>query len=419
MSVTRIILPKLGLTMEEGRVVAWHRAVGDAIAEGDVLFEVETDKATLEVPSPVSGVLRQILVPADASAPVASVIAIVTTTADEAWDGAGHKAPVAAPAADPLARYSPSASALRGASDVPGAQRSLGDQPPSPSTTTSAPAPTPGQGSSSSADGDRVVASPAARKRAAELGIDLSTVVASKPPRISIEDVEAAAKAAPAPMAASGEEKRVPLTRMRAAIAAAMTKSVREAPQFAIERDVDMTAANARRKAAGASYTDVVVSAAARALAKHPRLRSRFDGDAIVEPSAVHVGLAIAVEGGLIVPVIRDADRKDLATLAQDRERLEAGARGGKLTAPDLMGAVFSVSNLGSLGVDRFRALVNPPEAAILALGAIRDQVVARDGAAVIRPMVTLTLSVDHRVADGADAARFLADVVRELESAA
>ncbi|HVR88107.1 MAG TPA: dihydrolipoamide acetyltransferase family protein [Candidatus Limnocylindria bacterium] len=402
MSLTRVILPKLGLTMEEGRVVAWHHAEGDAVREGDVLFEVETDKATMEVPSPVSGVLRRILVAADASAPVASVIALITSTADEEF--AERAAPMAAPTADPLGRYSPSPSASRSAPDAPRAQRPLDDQPPSPSTTV------PARGSSSA---DRVAASPAARKRAAELGVDLSTVVASKPPRISIEDVEAAS-AAPA---AQAGEKRVPLTRMRKAIAAAMSRSTREAPQFAIARDVDMSSANERRKRAGASYTDVVVFAAARALAKHPRLRSRFDGDAIIESASVHIGLAIALEDGLIVPVIRDADRKDLAALAEDRERLEAGAHAGKLTARDLTGAAFSVSNLGPLGVDRFQALVNPPEAAILALGRIRDQVVARDGVAVVRPTVTLTLSVDHRVADGADAARFLADLVQDLES--
>jgi pyruvate dehydrogenase E2 component (dihydrolipoamide acetyltransferase) len=178
-----------------------------------------------------------------------------------------------------------------------------------------------------------------------------------------------------------------------------------------------MSAANARRKAAGASYTDVVVSAAAKALAANPRLRSRFDGDAIVEVAGAHVGLAVAVTDGLLVPVIRDADSKDLAALVKEREHLEEGAHAGRLSADALTGAVFSVSNLGSLGVDRFTALVNPPEAAILAMGRVRDRVVARDGKAEVRPVVTLTLSVDHRVADGADAARFLDDVATRLEA--
>jgi pyruvate dehydrogenase E2 component (dihydrolipoamide acetyltransferase) len=253
---------------------------------------------------------------------------------------------------------------------------------------------------------------------AQQLGVDLANVKPKSGSRITTEDVEAAAAGSPPAAAPAAEgEKRVPLSRMRKAIAAAMSRSTREAPQFSIERDVDMSAANAQRKAAGASYTDVVVSAAARALAAHPRLRSRFDGDAIVEQAAAHIGLAVAVNDGLLVPVIRDADRKDLAALAKEREHLEEGAHAGKLSADALSGGVFSVSNLGSLGVDRFTALVNPPEAAILAMGRVRDRVVARDGKAEVRPVVTLTLSVDHRVADGADAARFLDDVAKRLEA--
>jgi pyruvate dehydrogenase E2 component (dihydrolipoamide acetyltransferase) len=377
MSVTRVIMPKLGLTMDEGRLIAWHKAEGERVAEGEVLFEVETDKAAMEVPATASGFVRRLLARPDDMVPVATVVAVITSTADEVLP-----AEVKSPAAEPVM--------ARAAEAAP--QRSA-------------------QGSSSA---DRVVASPAARKRAQELGVDLATVVASKPPRISIEDVEAAAARGGA---AAGGEKRIPLSRMRKAIAAAMSRSTRDAPQFSIERDVDMTAANARRKAAGASYTDAVVSAAARTLAAHPRLRSRFDGDAIVEQPNAHIGLAVAVTDGLLVPVIRDADTKDLASLARERERLEEGAHAGRLTSDALSGAVFSVSNLGSLGVDRFTALVNPPEAAILAMGRVRDRVVARDGKMDVRPVVTLTLSVDHRVADGADAARFLDDLAKRLEA--
>jgi pyruvate dehydrogenase E2 component (dihydrolipoamide acetyltransferase) len=381
MSVTRVIIPKLGLTMDEGRLIAWHKKEGDRVAEGEVLFEVETDKAAMEVPATTSGFVRRLLARPDDVVPVATVVAIITSTPDEPLDGAADAAWPSSAARTPRPPTSPQPL----------------DQ--------SAP------GSSS---GDRVIASPAARKRAQELGVDLGTVTASKPPRISIEDVEAAAVGSAAP--ASAGETRIPLSRMRRAIATAMSRSTREAPQFSIERDVDMTAANVRRKLAGASYTDVVVSAAARALAAHPRLRSRFDGDAIVEQPKAHVGLAVAVTDGLLVPVIRDADTKDLATLARERERLEEGAHAGRLTSDALSGAVFSVSNLGSLGVDRFTALVNPPEAAILAMGRVRDRVVARAGTVEVRPVVTLTLSVDHRVADGADAARFLDDVATRLE---
>lgn len=378
MSATNVIMPKLGLTMDEGRLIAWHKNEGDRVAEGDVLFEVETDKAAMEVPATTTGYLRSILAQPDEMIPVAQVVALITTTADESFEAPARAEPARIPqAAEPRPDGSPA---------VPSSS-------------------------------DRVVASPAARKRAQELGVELSTVTASKPPRISIEDVEAAAAGSPA-VAADGET-RIPLSRMRKAIATAMSRSASEAPQFAIERDVDMSRANAARKAAGASYTDVVVSAAAKALAAHPRLRSRFDGDAIVERSGAHIGLAVAVTDGLLVPVIRDADQKDLASLVKERERLEEGARGGRLGADALGGGVLSVSNLGTLGVDRFTAIVNPPEAAILAMGRVRDRVVAVDGKPEIRPMLTLTLSVDHRVADGADAARYLEDVARRLEGGA
>ncbi len=371
-----MILPKLGLTMEEGRIVAWHKREGERVSAGEVLFEVETDKATMEVETPAAGIVRRILVPADESAPIASVIAIIADSADEALPSLDAPVAVAAEPA-PSGEVAP--------------------------TRTIAPP---------SQDGERLKVSPAARKRASELGVDLARVAATGPGgRISLEDVEAAAAAA-----AAGRVRRQPLSRMRRAVAEAMSRSNRDAPQFSISRDVDMGAADERRRAAGVSYTDVIVGACAAALRAHPRLRARFDADAIAVSDGVHVGIAVALEDGLIVPVIRDADRKDLATLRRAREVLEAAARSGKLPADAIGDAVLTVSNLGTFGVDRFTAIVNPPEAGILAVGRVSDRVVARDGAPAVRPIVTLTLSVDHRVADGADAARFLADVVKHLE---
>jgi pyruvate dehydrogenase E2 component (dihydrolipoamide acetyltransferase) len=360
MSVTPVILPKLGLTMEEGRLIGWRKHEGERIAAGEPLFEVETDKANMEVEAPASGFVRKLLVAEGDTVPVAQVIAYISERADE-------------------------------------------------------PLPTDGAVAAPSADGGRIVASPAAKKRAAELGVDLAAVRGTGPGgRIQIEDVDAAASPAPATIAT--DERREPLTRMRRAVATAMSRSQRDVPQFAISRDVDMTAADARRRAAAVSYTDVFVAACAMALREHPRLRSRFDGDALVTSEAIHVGVAVALDAGLIVTVVRDADRMDLAALRRERERLEEGARSGKLSADSLTGAVLTVSNLGTFGVDRFIALVNPPEAAILAVGRVDDRVVARDGQPALRKVATLTLSVDHRVADGADAARFLAAVARELE---
>ena len=387
MSVTKVILPKLGLTMDEGRVIAWHKKEGDRIAKGEILFEVETDKANMEIESPASGYVRRILLPVDASAPVATVIGLISDTADEPLPSLSEVVPSAAQATPSVAAATPSVAAMT---------------PPS--------------------DGERVRSSPAARKRAQELGVDIASVRGTGPGgRINIEDVEAAAGGPAAARAAPGgngvPEKREPLSRMRRAVAEAMTRSVREAPQFSISRDVDMSNADRRRKAAGASYTDVIVSAAAKALRAHSRLRSRIDGDALVTTERIDVGIAIALDAGLIVPVVRDAETKGLAALKDERERLEAAVRSGHAPGDAFGGAAITVSNLGTLGVDRFTAIVNPPEAAILAVGRVADRVTVVGGAPTVRPIASLTLSVDHRVADGADAARYLADVVKELEA--
>jgi pyruvate dehydrogenase E2 component (dihydrolipoamide acetyltransferase) len=203
---------------------------------------------------------------------------------------------------------------------------------------------------------------------------------------------------------------------MRRVIAERMTRSFRDVPQFSVSRDVDMTLAAAAKAAAGVSYADVLIEAVARTLVDHPRLAMRYDPEGLVGANGIHVGIAVALDDGLLVPVLRDADSKDLAAISRERSALQDGARAGKLAADALTGAVFTISNLGQHSVDRFTAIVNPPEAAILAVGRVRDGVIARDGAAVIAPAVTLTLSVDHRVADGAHAAAFLADLAGRLE---
>ena len=406
MSVTPVILPKLGLTMDEGRLVAWLKKEGDHVDAGEVLFEVETDKATMEVESPVAGYVRRLLAAGGDDIPVTAVIALISTTADE-------------PIADePIGIATPDAAAA----PTPEPER--------PQAAAAATVP-------SEASSDRVVASPAARKRAAELGVDLALVRAARGGRISIEDVEAAgvaggaaagavggaadagaATAAPGgePAAQGSASARAPLSRMRRVIAERMTRSFRDVPQFSVSRDVDMTLAAATKAAAGVSYADVLIEAVARTLAEHPRLAMRYDPEGLVGADGIHVGIAVALEDGLLVPVLRDADSKDLAAISRERSALQDGARAGKLAADALTGAVFTISNLGQHGVDRFTAIVNPPEAAILAVGRVRDGVIARDGHPVIAPVVTLTLSVDHRVADGAHAAAFLADLVGRLE---
>lgn len=389
MTVTSVILPKLGLTMDEGKLVAWLKKEGDRVEAGEVLFEVETDKATMEVEAPVAGYVRKLLVAAGQTVPVTRVIALISETADE---------PVIAD--EPLAG-------------------SPGLDPPARSAATEALAPPPVLSLSGV---ERIVASPAARKRAQELGVDLARVSPAKGGRISVEDIEAAqvaggSKAAPIAPGASAATVRAPLTRMRRAIAERMTQSFRDVPQYSVSSDVDMTAASAARTAAGVSYADVLIWAVGQTLRDHPRLSMRYDPEGLIPAEGINIGIAVALDDGLLVPVLRDADTKDLAVISRERASLQAGAHAGKLPVDALVGAVFTISNLGGQGVDRFTAIVNPPEAAILAVGRVRDLVVARGGAVVVAPVVTLTLSVDHRVADGAHAAAFLADLAGRLES--
>src|SRR5207237_5517763 len=194
--------------------------------------------------------------------------------------------------------------------------------------------------------------------------------------RVTVEDV-GTAPTGTSPMAPAREETRQPVSRMRRAIGQAMTRSMREQPQFSVSRDVDMSAANEKRKEAGASYTDAIVAACAKALVDHPRLRSRIEGDALVTVTSVHVGLAVALDDGLLVPVIRNADRKGLKELAIERERLEEHAHAAKLAEQELTGAVCTISNLGTLGVDQFSAIVNTPDVALLAAGGGSERVMA------------------------------------------
>lgn len=375
MSTTEVILPKLGLTMDEGVVTVWLKREGDPVEAGEALFEVETDKATMDVESPAAGYVRRLLVPAGSTVPITRVVALITTTQDEPLEERSAPEPAA-----------PTEAA--GSQPVPEAMSSRDE----------------------STEG-RVIASPAARKRARELGVDLSTLRPAKGHRISVEDVEAAQTGAP------GASDLVPLSRMRRTIADRMTHAFRDVPQFSLSVDVDMTAAQQVRSSQNVSFADVLIAACAKTLRDHPRLAMQFTPDGLIPAAGVHVGIAVAVDDGLLVPVLRDADTKDLQAIAHDRAALQESARNGRLSAGTLSGSVFSISNLGHQRVDRFTAIVNPPEAAILAVGRVGDRVIVREGTTAIAPIVSLTLSVDHRVVDGAQAAEFLTDLVGRLEA--
>lgn len=406
--ITEVTMPKAGLTMEQGTVLRWLKQEGQTIQQGEPLVEVETDKATVEIEAPASGVVRQILVAAGTVVPVATVLAIIADSATE---------PVAATGGT--------------AAPTPGVRPAEATRP-----ATAVAAATPEEGEA------RLRVSPAAKKLAQELGVDLARVSGTGPGgRVTIADVEKAAKepkpavaapAAAAAPAAPGAGKVVPLTKMRKAIAERMLFSTRNIPQFSVSRDTDMTKVTALRQKLLArvekehgvrlTFTDFIVKASAQALREHPMVNGSFQEGAIFDQSQlvmheqVNVGLAVAVEAGLIVPVIRDADKKSVIELAKDRVHLEERARQGKLSIKEMTDGTFTVSNMGSLGVDEFRPIINPPEAAILGVGRIAEHPVLRPGHVAGVPIMRLTLTADHRILDGASAAGFLATLVRHLE---
>jgi pyruvate dehydrogenase E2 component (dihydrolipoamide acetyltransferase) len=357
---TPIILPKFDMTMEQGTIARWLRQEGDHVEKGDPVLEVETDKVTMEVEAPASGVLAGIRAQPGQSVPVTQVIAYVVQPGEE----------VPAPPSEPAAG-SPAAA-------------------------------------------------PAVRRLAGELGVDLARVAGTGPGgRVTEADIRAVAARATTASAATtsataGPPPAAGLEGRRAVIARRMAQSAREVPHIYLTRAVDLSAAAAARGAA--SFTAVVVWAAARALRAHPPMRAWFQQGAVVVGEEVHVGVAADAPEGLIVPVVRNADRKDLQALHAEIAALAQRARDNVLTLPEVTGAVFTVSNLGMWGVDWFTSLVNPPQSAILSVGAVRPRPWAVGEAIALRPVCELTLAVDHRVADGVAGARFLGDLCDHLE---
>jgi len=376
--------------MEEGRVVAWRVKEGDVVARGQVLLDIESEKTAYEMESPADGVVGRILVLDDTVVPVGTRLCSILSD-----DDAGE---VPEPAAQPAA-IAPQAAAV--------AQAAAPNKP-------------------------RSRASPRARKLAETLGVDIATVTASSPDgMISESDVRAAAQAtATAPTAAeTGLEAAFtlrPLTSMRRAIAERMAESVRSAPHFFLAVEVDGTALLACRAARASQFaaetrltlTDLLVVITARTLARHRALNASFTPDGIREWNAIDLGLAVALDDGLIVPVIRAADRKSLAEIAPLRADLVARAQAGKLARHEVEAGTFTLSNLGALGVDFFTSILNPPQAGILSIGALAERPAVVNGTLVVRPSMIVGLTIDHRVTDGAAGARFLADLRARIETA-
>jgi pyruvate dehydrogenase E2 component (dihydrolipoamide acetyltransferase) len=440
MAVTRVVMPKLSDAMETGKIIKWLKKEGDRIQGGDILAEIETDKADVEMEAFGAGILRKIVVPAGERAPIGALIGVIAG-ADE--DIASVLATAPAPVAAPAAPAAPPATMSGRPAAIPPQPRreDLAARQPSPASAPTAPArsapaaataaPEPAVAAAAPAPaGGRVKASPLAKKIAAQSGVDLRVVHGSGPGgRIVRRDVEAAAvrpaAVAPAAVAATtgAEYEDVALSQMRAIIAKRMPQSKAPVPHFYVTSEVAMDRAWELREQLNAlegqpkiSVNDLVIRACALALLDHPGVNASFQGESIRVFHRAHIGIAVALDEGLITPVLRDCHAKPLSQIAVEARDLAERARARKLRASELSGATFSISNLGMFDVAAFSAIINPPEGAILAVGSVRRVPVVDGDALAVGRRMALTISCDHRVMDGAMGARFLQDVKRLLE---
>ena len=410
-------MPKLSDTMTEGVVAEWHKNVGDQVESGEVLAEIETDKATMEFESFQDGVLLHIGVDKGATAAVDSILAILgeagedvsALLAAEAAAPAAAAAPEPAPAPAPVAEAAPAPAPTPAPAPAPAVAPAV-----KPAAVVAAPAP--------SANG-RVKASPLAARLAAERGIDLGQVAGTGDGgRIIKRDIEGYVPAPAAGLGAVESSTDFPVTQMRKTIARRLAESKFTAPHFYLKLSVDMGAAVEARMAINAqegvkvSFNDMVVKAVSLALKKHPAVNSAWMDTHIRQNDHVHIGVAVAVEDGLLVPVVRHADRKSLTEIGAEVKDYAGKAREKKLQPSDWEGNTFTISNLGMFGIEDFTAIINPPDACILAVGGISDVPVVKDGAVVPGKVMKLTLSCDHRVVDGATGAAFLQEVKSLLE---
>jgi len=423
---TEVKLPRLGQGMEAGTIVRWLKSEGDTVEKGEPLYELDTDKVTQEVEAEAGGVLLKIAIP-EGEVAVGKTIALIGEAGEEVTEAFGEgedEQPGAAESdeADESAEK-PARAPARDAEREVGREASTEapTEPQQQATTNGQP----------EANGGRVKASPLARRIARERGVDISALSGTGPEgRVVAEDVERAAAsgtptAAPARAAAPSDEVEIEkLTSLRKTIARRMTEAW-QAPAFQIAMSADMSRALALRERMVAmlqegqtkpTISDVLTKVCASALMRHRAVNALFAGDAIELHPSANVGIAVAIPKGLVVPVIPQCERKSIAEIAEARAAVVERARSGKLQQADLEDGTFTISNLGMYGVERFVAVLNPPQAAILAVGAAEEKPVVRDGEVVVRPMLELTLTCDHRSLDGATAAEFLRTVKDFLE---
>jgi len=405
----KITMPKAGQTMEEGTLLSWRKSEGEQVHKGEILFEIETDKANIEVEAPESGVLRRILCPQGTTVPVLAPVAILAESKEEET---GRAEAEASSELQVLLGKSPALPEVKAADVAVGTEASSlaavpapTEPPPDAARTVAGP------------DHGRIKASPLARRMARERGLDLAGAWPGSGPggRILSADIHRAVRSASAPQAST----RRPLSGMRKAIARNLLLSKQTIPHFYMRVTIDAGKlrefCRAEKSKYPCSITDAITLACARALREFPAFRSRLDGDDLVEAPESNIGLAVGMEDGLRVPVLVGAQRMSLRKVAEESRRIAEAAREGKVEA---MGrGTFTITNLGMYGVEEFSAIINPPEAAILAVGALREAVLVERGA--LRPgrVLTMTLSADHRIIDGLLAARFLNRLKEILES--
>jgi pyruvate dehydrogenase E2 component (dihydrolipoyllysine-residue acetyltransferase) len=405
---SEIKLPRLGQGMESGTIVKWLKSEGERVEKGEPLYELDTDKVTQEVEADASGVLLQIAVQ-EGEVPVGRTIAVIGEEGEEVSVSAngGEEPPPGSAESDVQTVEAPSAAPAREPEREAVREAPAEAQPPA------------------QHDGGRVKASPLARRIARERGIDLASISGTGPEgRIVAEDVEradvSAPAAAPAAAVPAGEVERREHTSIRKTIARRLTEAW-QIPVFQLQTSVDMTRANTlverlREGGTKATVTDVLTKVCAAGLMRHREVNAQWTDDAILLFPIANVGIAVATPQGLVVPVIRGADRLRLAEIAAARADVVGRARDGKLTREDLEDGTFTISNLGMFRVESFTAVLNPPQAAIVAVGATEEKPVALGGEVVARPMLTLTATFDHRAVDGAPAAEFLQSVKELLE---
>jgi len=411
---TEVIMPALGVAQEKGTLLSWLKTEGQRVTKGEPLMEIETDKATLEIEAPASGILTQITAAAGDEVPVGQRIALILAPGEVAPSTAVER---------PHSRIESGA----GSSPLPkGEEKSEARLVPQ-SEILSKGHPLPlGEGRGEGAAGrGKILASPAAKRIAREKGIDLTAVRGTGPEgSILAEDVLRAAAVKTSQPERLKAAEVMPLSPMRRIVGERMIQSKQSAPHFYVSVDVDMSAVSATRADWKAreqeqvpSINDFILHACARTLKNFPPLNSSYTEEGIRLHSDINIGTAVALDEGLIVPVIRNADRLSLMELARQSRELIEKAQTKKLFPKEYEGGTFTISNLGMLGVDSFIAIINPPQCAILAVGRVVPRVMAQNDTVVIRPMMTATLSADHRIVDGAAAARFLDGVKRILET--